>query len=154
MGKLAIGVIGINGLYEWGSGWDSKTSSLWDDFWLGEELDKNEWVVVTHSESFHGKQFYLVGCGVSVYLHPMSTNFTFETSNSAESEKLETDIKAIAKYLDAMKKYFSKKGYEVSWSISWSVLKAEYEGFHNVKYVPDFDNERFRLSHIDFENKE
>lgn len=145
MGKIATGNIGIGGLYEWDSGWTRDKADLWNDFWLSESYNHNNRIGVAYTESdSFGKQFYLVGNGVSVYLHPMQTSFTFESSNSAETNNFTLDIDGVKGYLDKLKSFMENNGVKTTWAIEWSVLKAKYAGINNKSYVPDFDGKVFR----------
>lgn len=147
MGKIARGNIGIGYLYEWGDGWLSSTlANAWDEFWSSKvgQTKGNVLVACSSSRAF-GNQYYLVGLGLSVYLHPMQTSFIFETSNSAETCNLDMEIDWVAEILDELKTFYQEKyDHYINWAISWNVLKCDYsKGLNNYSYVMDFDGKEF-----------
>lgn len=146
MGKLAEGNIRIYGLYEWGNGWLPGMKELWNEFWLKKTEKHSEYVCVAYTESrSFGKQFYLVGIGMSIYLHPMSTSLFVQSMNSAEQNNLKDDMEHIAEYLTELQDFYGAKGVKISWDIAWRVKKADYNGIDFSSYVPDLNNEKFLI---------
>lgn len=139
MGKLASCRMGIEGLYEWGSGWTSDKANVWKEFWLS-KVDSHkqfEWLV-HYSNCSWGTDFFLVSLYGGFMIHPMGDGFILETSNSAENEKFESEIKSLAKLLDELAVFVKDRlDIDLKYAIEWKVLKEEY---NPKRYIPDSDD--------------
>lgn len=134
MGKLCKVRYDISGIYGWGDGYYShELAEAWNRFWAdhyGEEIDKFGTFKVgyMHQSSDVLGHPVLYGDSGVCFCHPMEITGTWSSCNSADTEKFESERKAVFDFLTEKLAVYIKSLTEVEIKIteSYYVLDETY----------------------------
>ena len=125
MGKICSINALIQGIYGWGEGYYSnEAAEMYELFWTRYIPKRNTFKVGIHNGNF-GKDIYLYGLYGGLNVHPMQITGILETSNSAESEMFQfqlRDLDSILKDLNAIKQTVRMDG-QVNMQVLRTFLK-------------------------------
>lgn len=134
MGKICSVNALIQGIYSWGSGYSSKIADIYESFWKQYIPQNNTFKIGIHEGDF-GTDFYLYGLYGGLNVHPMQITGLLETSNSAESEEFQFQLRDLDNILKDLSEYMMKyANISVSYKILYSVINTPKELYDTKKY--------------------
>ena len=135
MGKICSINALIQGIYGWGDGYYSnEAAEMYELFWTRYIPKKDTFKVGIHNGNF-GKDIYLYGLYGGLNVHPMQITGILETSNSAESEMFQFQLRDLDSILkDLAEHMMSRANINVSYKILYSVIDTPIELYDTQKY--------------------
>ena len=135
MGKICSVNALIQGIYGWGEGYYSnEAAEMYELFWTRYIPKKDTFKVGIHNGNFD-KDIYLYGLYGGLNVHPMQITGILETSNSAESEMFQFQLRDLDSILkDLAEHMMSRANIKVSYKILYSVIDTPIELYDTQKY--------------------
>ena len=135
MGKICSINALIQGIYGWGDGYYSnEAAEMYELFWTRYTPKGNTFKVGIHNGNFD-KDIYLYGLYGGLNVHPMQITGILETSNSAESEMFQFQLRDLDSILkDLAEHMMSRANIKVSYKILYSVIDTPIELYDTQKY--------------------